>query len=166
VTLKPPAHTGIVSAADAPYDPQLGVVTLGRCECGYTWKQYQDGPHECPQCHPDQPKPFALRLSDREDFLGPDWVWVPWRGAFGMWAPLTDLVLVPRADFDGLLTSLTERLGEDGVAKAFEAVGTSLIAQLAEHIEHGRLRWDGDAPPAPVRDGAFVPVSPSIRRIK
>jgi hypothetical protein len=57
-------------------------------DCGYHWIGGVDGYQRCPQCDPDQPKPLAERLVDRNEHMGPQYVWDECRGPRGRWVKL------------------------------------------------------------------------------
>lgn len=117
---------GIVRAGELPYNPWRCLTELSVCEnCKFTYRRWSDGPHACPNCDPAQPTPFALRITNPNDFLGPDWVWVEHRGRRGGWCLKGEFVLVDRASFDNALQIL-EPFKDD-----FEP-GRDLVVQLAE----------------------------------
>jgi len=85
----------------APYDLESVLVEAVVCAiCRYCYRKWPDGPSACPQCVPGQPKTFAERRSDPDEFLGSDWVWVQHRGPWGLWCPLDEFVLFPKYEFD------------------------------------------------------------------
>jgi hypothetical protein len=157
VTLKPITPAGIIRAAAAPYDPRAVVVMhrrhfepmvhrdgRERRPCGYTWVQYPDGPYECPVCVTDQPMPFAMRCQDPSQFLGHEWVWVDGHGPTGRWEPLSDYVLMPRADWEAAVTAL--RTLPPHVLEPGISVIPQLVEKLAEaYVRLGQLEKDSDS---------------------
>lgn len=116
---------GKVDPANPPYDVDREIVVIGQCDCGWNWKRYVDGPALCPRCFPNQPKPFAERLRDPDEFLGPGWYWENSRGWNGSWRPLSEVVPISRREFDAVVLAL-EPFRDD-----FDNAAT-LLPQLAE----------------------------------
>lgn len=115
-----------VAAHAIPYDDVTVEVRAIVCEaCGFTYRQWPDGPSACPQCVPGQPTPFGERRSDPSDFLGSDWVWVEGRGMRGLWCPKSEYVLVSRSEFESAAAEV------EPYKVDFEAP-RSFLSQLAE----------------------------------
>jgi hypothetical protein len=121
----PSVRGGVVASKGAPYFPESVVTVRHSCgACDGGWISWPDGPHLCPMCIPDQQKPFALRLRDPKDFLGPDWVWQADHGGRGSWVPTSALVFVSLDDWEAAREILDPWKDEF-------TPGESLVPQLA-----------------------------------
>lgn len=131
----------------APYDTVTVEVRHVQMGCGHAFRQWPDGPAQCPFCFPDQPKPFGERRHDPNEFLGIEWFWNEALGPTGMWDLCDRFTFILRSDgeaFKEALNDLPTAILKElyGTTNPFVTVTRMLATELKRRYAEQGLAYD------------------------
>ena len=104
--------------------------TCGKCQRVSISGKY--GWQECPNCVPGQLRPLLDRVSDPASPMGPDWVWIPYRGPRGIWEPVDNYMVFEKKRWSEAMDVLSAYMTDGDVGLDLPTVIRRVLVRIGD----------------------------------